>query len=131
MEKRLYNQEKELREYFAAIPTDPMPDALKERIMEGVRKAEEEKFSLKSEKWGLIAAIVISTLFLGTVIWGLFHYKLIPDIAFDFSLKIPQVDMQGAGIWLALGATGLLFLMGESLLAQRFIGKRRHSKNSH
>lgn len=126
MEKRSHKEENELREYFAAIPTEPVSDALRERVMAAVRKAEAEKFSLKNEKWGLIAAVVVSALLIGVVVWWAIHYKMIPDMTFDLRLKMPPLDLQGAGIWLMLGVTGLLLLIGESLLAKRFIGNRRH-----
>lgn len=128
MEKRSYNQEKELREYFTSIPAEPMPDALKERIMAGVRMAEEKKSELQSERWELISVIAVSVLLIVAAIWGALHYKMIPEITFDLNFKRPSINLEGARIWVMLGVTGLLLLMGESLLARHFIDKRRNTK---
>jgi len=137
MEERFDKQDQEFREFFANISPEPISDALKGRIMAEVKLSRDNKYSLESDKKALVAAIIISIVLLGAAVWLLYYFKLMPS--FDnlqipaggsngFKFSLPRIDFGGVGVWVMICAVGSVLLIGESLLARHFIGKRKDSK---
>lgn len=118
-------QDRMLREHFSAVRPQEMPAGLSARIMESVRTSQKERFSLGSDKWGVVAAAVISALLIAVAIWMGVKFDLFPEVAgLDMKLTLPKIDLSGAGMWIMICGCALILLVGESLLWRHFVKKR-------
>ena len=124
-------QDRMLREHFSEMRGEEMPAGLGARIMENARAAQQERFSLGKDKWGVVFAAVFSVLLIGTALW--LAYDMMPDMSgFKLTLpkighggmEMPKIDLGGAKIWIMIAGTALILLVGESLLLRHFANKR-------
>ena len=128
MEQKMGIQGKLIREFYDRQPQAEMPAELRERIVASVRTAREERYSLRNERKGVWAAVIISMALIAAIV-GMAVYFGLPSWmtgAFEgtkFRFELPRISFDGAGMWFAIGSAGLILLVVETLLTRRFMSK--------